>query len=164
MDTDIIIKELQKYSETVCTLYPGINDDEIKGLEQKIRYELPKEFKNFISNINGFKLLSDILYGIHENNKSIDLFSNYIWEREYSNNQIWSYLLPIVPDGRGNHYCLDLKTIDSKKLKCNVVFWQHDYEYTLEDLPDIESSSFNEFIWEMLNEIGESINYDGTDK
>lgn len=164
MDINKIVCELKKYSESLCTLYPGVDENEIIELEKKINFKLPKEFKDFLSIINGFEIMSDMVYGIHNNNKGIDLFSNYIFEKDEVGNPIYDYLLPIAPNGRGDHYCLDLKSIDRMGLECHVVFWQHDYEYTYEKLPEIDRNSFTEFIWKILQEVEELIDYDGNDK
>ncbi len=164
MNLEKIVSELKKYSEAFSVLYPGIDENEIIELEKKINFKLPKEFKDFISIINGFQIKSDMVYGIHKDIKYLDLFSTYIFEKDEVGNPIYDYLLPVYPDGFGNHYCLDLKSIDKKGLTCPVVFWQHDYEYTSDDLPDIDCNSFTEFMWKLLQEIKEFMDYDGTRK
>ena len=139
-------------------------------LELKLGYQLPGSFKEFIIRCNGFGIMSDHVYGIYTGSKwskvekAMDLYENYLWEKDESGNPIWPHLLPISPDGFGNHYCLDLKTLTEDKTECKVVFWQHDYEFSEDDPPDVETNSFLEFVWNLLMEIKGMINYDGTDK
>ena len=167
---DVILKELQRYGHDFVLLYPGTNDTAIKGLELKMGRSLPGNFKKFLKKCNGFEILSDRIYGIHSNDsidlyqKAFDLYGNYLWEKDESNNPIWPHLLPIAPDGRGNHYCLDLNTLSEDKTECKVIFWQHDYDFSKDDPPDIDTETFLEFLWKLLIEIREFVNYDGTFK
>jgi hypothetical protein len=46
----------------------------------------------------------------------------------------------------------------------NIVFWQHDYTYSGEDLPDIENDSFTEFLESQLNSVKKMYDYNGNDK
>ena len=159
----MITDELEKYDKTICTVFPGIQTWEIKNLEQKLKWRLPNNLKIFLEKCNGFKLVSEVVYGIHSD-KKFDIYENYIWEKEESNNPIWDYLLPISPDGSGSHYCIDLKSIDADYNECKVVYWQHDYNYDEQDPPDVESDTILDFFWELLETVKLSNNYDGTDK
>ncbi|MEL6822330.1 MAG: SMI1/KNR4 family protein, partial [Calditrichota bacterium] len=155
--------EIQKYNSEVITTYPGINNQTILDLEVKLKSRLPGDFKRFLTIINGFELMSDIIYGIH-NDPKMGLYNNYVWELKESNNPIYHYLLPISPNGFGDHYCLDLNSLSEDATRCEVVFWQHDYEYSDGDTPDKESSSFTDYLEELIMDVGENYNYDGSDK
>ena len=157
-----LIEELKKYDKNICTMYPGINQKKIDALENAIGYNLPLDFKEFLTHCNGFELLSDRVYGVHDGKKAIDLLENYKWEKEESNNPLWAHLLPFAPDGSGSHFCLDLKTVHEKT--CKVVYWQYDYSYSKKDPPDINNYSFSDYLKDILEDIHETINYNGTDK
>ncbi len=160
---DKILKELKKYSVKICKVYPGVRDQELLDFENKIGYFLPLNFKAFLKRCNGFELVSEKIYGInHDNN--LNIYQNYLWEKDESDNPIWPHLLPISPDGSGSHYCLDLKTITNDKKECNVIYWQHDYDFTEKDQPDIDTDTLIDFLWELLERIKESNDYDGSDK
>ena len=153
-----IIAEIKKIDNEISTIYLGINEIKINDLEDRLGMKFPKEFKDFLNLCNGFEIMSDKIYGIHPEDKNLDLFSNYMWEKEESGNPIYKYLLPISPDGFGNHYCLDLTTLDENKETCKIVFWQHDFYYSESEAPDLECETFLEFLIELVNDIKESIN------
>jgi cell wall assembly regulator SMI1 len=160
---DMILAELKKYNPNACTMFPGASDDDIADLEDKIGYMLPYNFKEFLKQCNGLGLTSETIYGIHTK-RHLDLFDNYICEKDEAGNPIWSHLLPISPDGFGNHYCLDLNTLTEDKSECKVIFWQHDYEFSKDDPPDVDAETFLDFVWKVLMFVKELSNYDGTDK
>ena len=62
---------------------------------------------------------------------------------------MYDYLIPLSPDGGGNHYCFDTRIINNNS--CNVVFWQHDYAYTVDDAPEVTNPSFTEWIKQVVN-------------
>lgn len=164
-----IILELEKYNESVVTLYPGTTATKLIALEKQLDHTLPTRFKEFLKVYNGFNLISDIIYGIHYDSKNktikaLDLYENYKFEKNEVGNPIWPHFLPICPDGFGNHSCLELHTLTEDESDCKVIFWQHDYEFSVEDPPKIEVDGVLDFIWMILLEVKESINYDGTDK
>ena len=67
----------------------------------------------------------------------------YHFEHFIADNPMPSYLVPFCPDGFGNHYCFDLHRSG------HVVFWQHDYEYTIDNQPELV---YNDLA-ELLNEV-----------
>jgi cell wall assembly regulator SMI1 len=167
---DMIVDEINRYDDNVIKTFPGIGSNEVKELERKLGYALPTNFCAFLMKCNGFELISEIIYGIHTDEslditvRALDLYKNYIWEKDEVGNPIWSHLLPISPDGFGNHYCLDLDTLTEDNSECKVVFWQHDYEFSKDNPPPVDAETVLEFLWKLLQEIKEIINYDGTDK
>ena len=159
-----LITEVQKYSSEISSFNPGVDIKKISELEQNLGYKLPNSFKNFLSKCNGFSIFGDQIYGIHNDDKNIDLLSNYLFEKNEAKNPIFDYLLPITPDGFGNHYCLNLNTVTESGEECKVVFWQHDFEYDKTDLPDIDTETFEMFFIEMMDNLKHEINYDGSEK
>jgi cell wall assembly regulator SMI1 len=167
---DMIITELQKYNQYACTMFKGATGIEIKTLESNLGLLLPGSFKSFLIKCNGLELMSETIYGIYTDEsldriiRALDLYEIYKWEKDEAGNPIWPHLLPISPNGRGDHYCLDLSTLTEDKSECKVVFWQHDYEFSDEYPPLVEADTFLEFLWNLLMEIKEDYNYDGSDK
>ena len=64
--------------------------------------------------------------------------------------------LPFSPDGRGNHYCLNLSNMSNGI--CPVVFWQWDFDYA--SISDVEecNGNFLEWVEEVLIEWGRDNN------
>jgi cell wall assembly regulator SMI1 len=155
-----ILDEIERYSSDLRLLYPGAREMDIRALERSMSMKLPEDFRQFLTNCNGFSILSDRLYGIHADMEAIDLLSVYKWERNESGNPIRRDLLPIMPDGEGNHYCLDLA--NGSTTTAPVVFWQHDYDYEAHsDSPDVVAGDFVSFLQNILEQMHEDYGYDG---
>jgi cell wall assembly regulator SMI1 len=159
-----IIDEIKTFDSSLYHFYDGAMLDSISGLEKKLRYKLPKDFKEFLLLTNGADTYGGEIYGIREGKKYEDLYGNYIAEKDEVDNPIREYYLPITPDGMGNHECLDLKSISPDGKTCNVIFWQHDWFYEPEDQPDIDAHSFTEYLENVLKNISNNYNCDGSGK
>jgi cell wall assembly regulator SMI1 len=159
-----ILSQLSNYKSPLFKMYEAAKSENIDVLEKKIGYFLPKDFKDFLLLTNGAIVLCEDIYGIYNNNKPFDLYSNYLIEKNEVGNPIREGFLPIYPDGFGNHYCLNLNEVSLNSGACNVIFWQHDHEYSNDESPEIEASSFTVFLEKLLKEISENYNYDGTEK
>jgi cell wall assembly regulator SMI1 len=164
MNLSEILEGLKKFNSPICELYPGCSQIEILELERKIENKLPLEFKNFLLISNGAIINCHELFGIRNGKKFEDLFGNYLFEKNEVENSIRDYYLPIYPDGMGNHNCLDLKSLTPDGKYCNVIFWQHDRLYSDDEQPDIDANSFTQFLENLLKEIYEQYNDDGTEK
>ncbi len=159
-----IIYELKKYDKSVCELNEGISISKIENLEKELLYKLPNDFKAFLSVSSGADILCQYLYGIKDEEPAEDLFENYIFETKEAGNPMPAYYLPMYPDGMGNHNCLNLKSLSQDGEKCNVMFWQHDRLYSDNDQPDIDANSFTQYLENLLKELSENYNNDGTEK
>ncbi len=159
-----ILEEFSKFSSPNFRTYAGCNYDQILELEKKLNYHLPTDFKNFLLSTNGAIINCHELYGIKTGIPAEDLFDNYFFETKEAGNPMPDYYLPIYPDGMGNHNCLDLKSLSSDGETCNVIFWQHDLIYNNNTRPGIDASSFTEFLENLLKEISEQYNFDGSEK
>jgi cell wall assembly regulator SMI1 len=164
MDLNEILSEFAKYTSSICKLYQPALEQEINEFEEKLKYKLPLDFKEFLLISNGAKIDCQTLYGLSPDKPGIDLYDNYIFETVKAGNPMYDSLLPILPDGMGNHNCLDLKSISDDGKICNVIFWQHDILYGDNNMPDTDASSFSEFLETLLNEIAKQYNYDGSEK
>jgi cell wall assembly regulator SMI1 len=157
---DEILNEIQRYSGGLRRIYPGAQESAIESFEKYTSLRLPEDFRQFLMRCNGFSIMSDVLYGIHPENEAIDLLSNYFWERNESGNPIYRFLVPIMPDGQGNNYCLDLSR--GGHSQATVVFWQHDYDYEFHsEIPDIVAHDFLSFLRDTLADIRDEYDYDG---
>ncbi len=156
MNLTEIIEEFKKYDASVIKLYHPAEEKDIYELENIIKYKLPDEFKKFLMITNGAEIDHQPVYGIHKNKPGTDLYSNFKCETEEAGNPMYNYLLPIMPDGMGNHNCLDLKSLSDDGMTCSVIFWQHDRLYDDDSKPDIDASTFTDFLEYLLNSgIGE---------
>ena len=156
-----IVEELNRFSPDVTIKGSAALDADIGSFEKTFGVALPYDYKSFIKVYNGFSLMGTAVYGI--GNSDHDLKANYLFEHHEVEHKMPGYLVPFSPDGYGNHYCFDIRSINNES--CSIVFWQHDYEYSEWDSPEVTNVSFIDWVKEVM--IGwtlEDYNYDGTEK
>ena len=158
-----IISELSKFSNEILDLGVSIKDLRVEEFENSYSINLPNDFKKFMKKINGFNLMGSEVYSF-DKSKSESIENVYYYEHFDVHHPQYSHLVPFCNDGRGNFYCLDtLNTI--KNGDSPIVFWVSNYEYTLNDIPEIVNNNFLEWIQEVIIDWTlEDYNYDGTEK
>ncbi len=159
-----ILSELKKFDKSLYQFFEAAKQETIFDFEKKLGYYLPKDFKEFLLFSNGAIILMEDILGVNTDLIYLDIYSTYFFETKEAGNPMPEYLLPISPNGRGDHYCLDLNSLDKTGEICNVVFWQHDYAYDEEDRPRLVANSFYDYLLEIINDYLEDYNYDGTEK
>lgn len=137
-----IEKVLQKFDE----LYAPLSSSEVRDLNNHFGNRLPYELILLLSISNGIDFGSNTLFGYGEDWKASSIEKVYAFEQEYYNKGFILDLLPISPDGYGNHYAVRLE----KSELGSVYFLQHDLNY--EDFSQIELSytSIADFIQEVF--------------
>jgi cell wall assembly regulator SMI1 len=163
MSIDEVIKELSLFSNRIITLNEPGNLEDIELFENTLGLKLPNDYKELLKIHNGFDLMGATIYGI--GNSSHNRSLEKIHKREHTEvaNPLYECLVPFSPDGGGNHYCFDTRTINEGS--CNIIFWQHDYPYAVDDPPEITNASFVEWVKEVIIDWTlEDYNYDGSEK
>lgn len=156
-----ILNELYKFDNSILELGSEISDNRLEKFELQIQFTLPNTFKTLISKHNSFSLMGTVVYGIGEEFRGISFDKVYDFEHFQIGNPMPKELFPFSPDGRGNHYCLDLSEPENSK----VVFWQHDVNYVTKNEIEVCNDSFCSWIKEvMIDWTLKNYNYDGTDK
>ncbi|MCS3531608.1 SMI1/KNR4 family protein [Chryseobacterium sp. JUb7] len=157
------LKELYNFSKEILYLGDNIKDFRIEEFENNIGYELPIDFKFIAKKHNGIILAGTEIYGLSFSLKENSLDIVYKFEHFDVDNPMPSYFFPFSPDGRGNHYCLDLSKLADGI--CPVVFWQWDLEYDDFENVEVSNNSFVDWVNEVLIDWSKDIyNYDGTEK
>jgi cell wall assembly regulator SMI1 len=163
MDIVEIIKELEKFSNVILALNTPVDETQVVEFEKSFNLVLPADYRFLLKMYNGVTLDGTQVYGINEAANVFSLKDCYIGEHYEVSNPMPLYLVPFSPDGGGNHYCFDTRTNNSDS--CNIVFWQHDYPYSEDNLPEITNTSFAGWIKEvMIDWTLEDYDYDGTEK
>jgi len=163
MSINEVIEELLLFSDKIITLKGPANQESIIAFETEHNTKLPEDYIELVRKINGLSLMGTIVYGVGEETWEFSLNKNFKYEHEEVANPMYDYLIPFSPDGGGNHYCFDTSSIDNNS--CNVIFWQHDYTYTVDDSPEVTNPSFTEWIKEVVIDwVLEEYNYDGSQK
>lgn len=160
---NLILEELNKFSDDLILFGDEIVDDRLEKFEKKIGYKLPIDFKYVLKRHNGISLDGTQFYGFDNEFKENSLEIIYLFEHNKVKNKMPLEFLPFSPDGRGNHYCIDLSKFSLGL--CPVVFWQWDFTYNDKDQIEICNNSFYEWIKEVMIEWTlDEYNYDGSEK
>lgn len=157
-----VIKELEKFSPSVIDLGESITDNRLVKFEEKYKLKLPQDYKLLISKFNGIELMGDVIYGVYGEDVE-SLTSVYYREHFLVKVPQHSYFVPFSPDGGGNFYCFDTRTLRDDSISCPIVFWESNVIY--EGEPEVVADSFIEWVNEVF--IGwplEQFNYDGSRK
>lgn len=157
------LEELYKFSPEILYLGENIIDSRLESLEEEIGYKLPEDFKYIMKKHNGITLAGTQIYGLSAKLKESSLGKIYAFEHSEVENPMPKNFFPFSPDGRGNHYCLDLSKLEANV--CPVMFWQWDFEYdNLEDV-EVSNDNFAEWVNEVMIEWTlQMYNFDGTEK
>lgn len=164
---DLFVEELLlRYNE-----YPNINTKEyiVNFVSIPIDYiSISNRFN--LQSINGRQLYSNYLLTSQESISKAIISKDYIlylnrWKELLPKLSQYEYLIPFSPDGFGNSYCFDTRIKTNQGFSNQIVFWQHDYEYSETDLPEITNNSLIDFInnWIIGNTL-KYYDYEGNEK
>lgn len=143
-----VFEEIQKFSSNLYQLYGAVEGSKIISFEQEYKVALPNDYKLFLSKTNGIDFMGTVVYGIHDDTIFKSIGSSYIFEHYEVGNPMPLNLIPFSPDGAGNHYCFDSDNCTSES--CEIIFWQHDLSYDLNNPPEVVNESFAEWMKEVL--------------
>ncbi len=117
----------------------GATSQQIERAKQQLGVEFPKSYKAFLGQFGWASIDGLQLYGLGEDVPAyLDLVKMTLSERTEMRPRLPSYLVPLMNDGFGNHYCLDVGLREQEESP--VVFWDHDLgesqepEYVARDL------------------------------
>lgn len=164
-EIQLLLAELRKFSPEIAAFNGPADPALIAAFELDNQLILPEDYKRTIEQINGFSIMGDEVYGIL--GKEITLSLENIYYREHFQVHLpqYPYIVPFMPDGRGNFYCFDTRYRTQNGTSCSVIFWVSNYEYTDEDVPEVVNVSFVDFMNEVIiNSILEEYNYQGEER
>jgi hypothetical protein len=163
-ECDLLLKELNKFDTSIIYLGPEIMDDRLRVFERNVGFEFPLDFKYIIKKHNRIVLAGTEIYGLDNALRGTSLDEVYKFEHDKkTHNAMPSEFLPFSPDGRGNHYCLNLSKLINGV--CPVVFWQHDFIYrNIEEVEQCNDDFVNWIKEVMIEWTLEDYNYDGSEK
>ena len=102
----------------------GATPQEIEQAEEQLGVRLPGSYKAFLRHFGWASLEGLELYGLGEDVPAyLDLVKVTSSERAQMRPRLPSRLVPLMNDGAGNHYCLDVAS--SEQGETPVVFWDH---------------------------------------
>jgi len=130
----------------------GATDSQIVEVERVLGVKLPDDYVLFLREFGWISLEGLELYGVGDGVPAPwELVSSTIRERQLAEPAIPNILIPVMNDGAGNHYCLDMSRFSGGQ--CPVVFWDHEDRRGTQQVPETVANSFVEWLWKQLDEL-----------
>lgn len=129
----------------------GATEDQLRATEDSLRLVIPSSYKEFLRRYGWAESSTEHVYGVGGDVPiHLDLVRNTHTERSEAHPLLPPFLLPVMNDGAGNHYCLDTRAPSDQEAP--VVLWNHELgaDQTLESLYD----SFHFWLSDLLDRIG----------
>lgn len=112
---------------------------------------LPKSYTQFLLECGWADINGDIIYGMGPDaTAEVSMPEQTSWEHTSANPQMAYFLVAIMADGGGNHYCLHTKKM--KDGECPVVFWEHDHPRGELQSPSHVSKNFATWLARLVRE------------
>jgi cell wall assembly regulator SMI1 len=131
--------------------FPPPSEAQIGEAEATLGVKFPRSYRWFLLTYGAMSGAEDI-YGVSHNLPDyLSLVQNVLAERTQFEPHIPHSLIPVSPDGSGNHYCID--TARMVKGEAPIIFWDHESDNT-----DLETThaTFADFLEEILQEESDS--------
>jgi len=117
-----LIRRLRSCQE--AELGRGATPQEIELAEERLGVEFPESYKAFLGHFGWASLEGLELYGLGEDVPTyLRLVEVTLSERTHMRPRLPNRLVPLMNDGAGNHYCLDV--MSREQGECPVVYWDH---------------------------------------
>lgn len=148
MSFEELAKRIASVSTRQCGC--GASREQISNVMNGMGVVFPESYIWFLKEYGWVRLGGDELYGLGPDIPAyLELGRITESERKDARPHLKHYLVPIMNDGAGNHYCLD--TLKMNEGECPVVFWDH--ELGEEQEPQCVSGSFSEWLNTRLEEL-----------
>src|SRR3989442_13293893 len=148
MTFDTLSSRLRSFSQQ--QFGKGASDAEINRAEQSLGAKLPMSYCAFLREFGWGGVEHLEIYGLGSDAPQyLELENVTQRERTAMRPPIPRFLVPIMNDGAGNHYCLDTRHFQGSE--CPVVFWDH--ESGLLQEPQRVADNFAEWLANQLAEL-----------
>ena len=128
--------------------YEGASLEDIGLAEVAMGVRLPESYKWFLQTF-GAANLPELIYGLGARVPPfLNVIENTLVERTKVIPPMYSHLIPVTPDGFGNHWCLDTSRFSGGE--CPVVFWYHDRDNP--PVPDVVVPTFLDLLEQLVDE------------
>lgn len=130
----------------------GATHGEIQVAESELGVSFPASYRQFLSTLGWIESSYLSVYGL---GIDVELGSSVVFvtnsERHEMDLCIPPTLIPIVNDGSGNLYCLDVSQMQESE--CPVVFWDHESFEGAEQMPERVGPDFYNWLITELAEL-----------
>ncbi|WP_435009588.1 SMI1/KNR4 family protein [Tundrisphaera lichenicola] len=125
----------------------GAAPSEIELAQQKLNVVFPDDYKDFLLKFGRAKLKYDHVHGIGYGVPDLaNVVLNTIDERDDFEPLLPNHLIPVMNDGSGNHFCIDINK--SRHGISPIVFWDHESRDGQSQIPELISPSFEKWFLE----------------
>jgi cell wall assembly regulator SMI1 len=136
------------FSDKECGI--GVTTKEINQAEMSIGVPFSKSYRQFLQEFGWARFAHQELYGLGSDVPSyLELVRNTNAERNQMRPSLLRYLVPLMNDGSGNHYCLDTRMM--RNSECPVVLWNH--ELGEDQHLEFVSDTFDTWLSDMLTRL-----------
>lgn len=148
MNLDSLLDRIKTLED--CDFGQGAAEAEIDEAEKSLGIKLPEEYVDFLRRVGWVSVGGLELFGLgKEVPKHLNLVSATMKERHKFRPHIPTFLIPLMADGFGNHYCLFIEGPDTGK----VSFWDHEHKDAEQQQPEIVGSGLINWLNEHINDI-----------
>ena len=133
-----------------CKLGQGATEQEIEEAATSLGIRFPEQYAEFLRRVGWLEWAYGSLYGLGKGIPPyLDVVKETMQERRLCQPNIPAYLLPIMNDGAGNHYCI---FVDGPN-RAKVGFWDHEHEDAEGQLPEMVGLSFFDWLNKYISDI-----------
>jgi cell wall assembly regulator SMI1 len=126
----------------------GASPQEIAQAEQELGAEFPESYRAFLLRFGWGGVEHLELYGLGQDVPDyMNLIKVTLSERTEMKPRLPHRLVPIMNDGAGNHYCLDVEY--SQQGECPMVYWDHNLSVSQD--PQYVARNFEAWLSAELN-------------
>jgi hypothetical protein len=132
---------------------PGATREEITTAERGLGVSFPESYRQFLIGFGWARFSRHLIYGVCRNTPLYaDVVRNTTALRSLMEPALPRHLIPIMNDGRGNHYCLD--TSGTTNGECAVVFWDH--EKPADQIAGQVAVAFDIWLLDLIRELSDA--------
>lgn len=148
MNFDDIVLRLGDFNHQ--SLGSGVDEVSILRAETVLEVTLPNSYKEFLRRFGWGGVGNWELFGLGSDvPEYLDLIQMTLSERQDMRPRVPLYLVPLMNDGFGNHYCLDTSKVVGND--CPIVFWNHELPENQE--PAFVSVGFLDWLSGLLDDL-----------
>jgi len=116
-------EQIKFFSDKECGV--GATATEIERAEAMLGTKFSESYRLFLQDYGWGRFAHQELYGLGSDvPPHLDLIRNTEAERNQMHPAMLLSLVPLLNDGAGNHYCLDVRKM--RDSECPIVFWDHE--------------------------------------
>jgi len=134
----------------------GATSAEIEAAEAELGLKFPDSYKVFLQKLGWIDCPFITVCGLGPDvdwRTNLRLIVQSWWHEVDSDIRLPRHLLPIVDDGAGNVYCLDVSQM--RESECPVVFWDHESFEGADQIPTEVGPDFCTWVVNEINQLGE---------